>query len=292
MPAAPIMGLTLFLTNRFMIFANSTPPTVSNTNAMRPSPKISSVSTRKNSAAVICAVIVMPRIRVIKLDSTFCAASERLFNTPHSRSRLPNIKKPMSAAERLDTMPATAVMRTGNRILVVFETEPGVYAMRMRRSFLVVSRRMTGGCTMGTSAIYEYAATVMAPIYCEFKMFATKMEVGPSAAPMIAMEAASCRSKLNSRAMLSVKNMPNCAAAPNKNSFGLESSGSKSIIAPMPMKRSSGKSSFAMPLSNNNVSTPTSSPCVTAPESGRLTRIVPKPMGKSSAGSIFFAMAR
>ena len=31
---------------------------------------------------------------------------------------------------------------------------------------------------------------------------------------------------------------------------------------------------------------------VTAPESGRLTRIVPKPMGKSSAGSIFFAMAR
>ena len=72
--------------------------------------------------------------------------------------------------------------------MVVFETEPGVYAMRMRRSVLVVSKRMTGGCTMGTSAIYEYAATVMAPIYCEFKTFATKMEVGPSAAPMIAME--------------------------------------------------------------------------------------------------------
>ena len=41
----------------------------------------------------------------------------------------------------------------------------------------------------------------------------------------------------SSRAMLSVKKMPNWAAAPNKNSFGFESRGSKSIIAPMPMKR-------------------------------------------------------
>ena len=36
--------------------------------------------------------------------------------------------------------------------------------MRISRSCFVVSARMTGGCTSGTSAMYEYAATAMGPI--------------------------------------------------------------------------------------------------------------------------------
>ncbi len=84
------------------------------------------------------------------------------------------------------------------------------------------------------------------------------MEVGPSAAPMIAMDAASCRSKPKRQAMQSVKKMPNCAAAPKIISLGLDSSGVKSIMAPMPMNSSSGNSSLAMPASNRTSMRPTS----------------------------------
>ena len=42
-----------------------------------------------------------------------------------------------------------------------------------------------------------------------------------------------------------VKKMPNCAAAPKSSILGFESSGPKSIIAPMPMNSSSGSASLA-----------------------------------------------
>ena len=100
---------------------------------------------------------------------------------------------------------------------------------------------------------------MIAPIYFDWKKLATKMEVGPSAAPMMAMDAAFLRSKPSSVAMLRVKKMPNCAAAPNSISFGLDKSGPKSIIAPMPINSKSGKSSLAMPAPNSTSSAPTSS---------------------------------
>ena len=50
-------------------------------------------------------------------------------------------------------MPATTVMKMGNRILVVLETLFSAYFMRIWRSFLEVTIRMTGGWMMGTSAI-------------------------------------------------------------------------------------------------------------------------------------------
>ena len=74
------------------------------------------------------------------------------------------------------------------------------------------------------------------------------MDVGPSAAPMIAMEAASFTSK-NIDAVQKVKKIPNCAAAPKIISLGLARIGPKSIIAPTPMNSRSGNSSFAMPAS-------------------------------------------
>ena len=47
---------------------------------------------------------------------------------------------------------------------MVFETSCGAYSMRIVRSLRVVHSLITGGCTIGTSAIYEYAATTIAPI--------------------------------------------------------------------------------------------------------------------------------
>ena len=132
---------------------------------------------------------------------------------------------------------------------------------------------------------------MMAPRYLLPSVFATKIAVGPSAAPMTAMDAASGRSK-NSPASTSVTKMPNCAAAPNSMSHGFSSSGPKSIIAPMPMKSSSGNSSLDIPASKSALMGPTVVPCVMAPDSGRLTRIAPKPIGSKRLGSIFLAMAR
>jgi hypothetical protein len=75
-------------------------------------------------------------------------------------------------------------------------------------------------------------------------------------------------------------------------SHGFSSSGPKSIIAPMPMKSSSGNSSLDIPASKSALMGPTVVPCVMAPDSGRLTRIAPKPIGSKRLGSIFLAMAR
>ena len=88
-----------------------------------------------------------------RVDGTFCAVSERLRSTPHSRSRLPNIRKPTSATLCGETMPAITVTTIGNRMRVVFVILPGAYSMRIMRSFFVVIRRMQKGCTIGTSAM-------------------------------------------------------------------------------------------------------------------------------------------
>ena len=131
----------------------------------------------------------------------------------------------------------------------------------------------------------------MAPRYFECRVLATKMAVGPSAAPITAMEAASGRSK-KKPARKKVKNTPNCAAAPNSISHGRSRRGPKSIMAPMPMNNSRGNSSLLMPAWNKAVMGPSVLPWVMAPERGRFTRIAPKPMGTRSVGSIFLTMPR
>ena len=60
----------------------------------------------------------------------------------------------------------------------------------------------------------------------------------------------------------------------------------------MPMNSKRGNSSLAMPASNSTDKGPSVPPCVMAPDSGRFTRIAPKPMGSSRLGSIFLTMAR
>ena len=83
---------------------------------------------------------------------------------------------------------------------------------------------------------------------------ARKMAVGPSAPPMMPMEAASKRSKSmpgtyleSSSAPMRVVKMPNWAAAPSSAVLGLASIGPKSVMAPMPMKMIRGKAPDLMP---------------------------------------------
>ena len=89
-----------------------------------------------------------------------------------------------------------------------------------------------------------------------------------------------------------VAKMPNCAAAPKKIIDGSLSRGEKSIIAPTAMKIRIGNSSLAMPALNSTLKNPLSpstlaaaSPLTASITGGRLARIAPKPMGKSSVGS-------
>ena len=89
------------------------------------------------------------------------------------------------------------------------------------------------------------------PINDGAKRDARKMAVGPSAPPIIPIEAASARLKPNGSrsAPMSVAKIPNWAAAPSRAVFGLASNGPKSVIAPTPMKISSGNNPVATPMS-------------------------------------------
>ena len=132
----------------------------------------------------------------------------------------------------------------------------------------------------------------MAPRYLDPSVLATKIEVGPSAAAMMPIEPASAMSKPSSTATTTVKKMPNCAAAPKSSRNGFCSRGPKSIIAPMPTKSRSGKSSVAMPASNKTWKGPASPPVISTPVLGKFTSRVPRPMGTSSVGSYSFLMPR
>jgi len=75
------------------------------------------------------------------------------------------------------------------------------------------------------------------------------MAVGPSAAPIMPIEAAVFRSKPRSVATIIVANIPNCAAAPKNIMRGFLKRGPKSIIAPTAIKMRIGNNSFAIPAS-------------------------------------------
>lgn len=69
------------------------------------------------------------------------------------------------------------------------------------------------------------------------------MVVGPSAPPMIPMEAASGIEKPRRIAPKNVTYTPNWAAAPNRSVLGLAIQGPKSVMAPTPMKMMGGSKS-------------------------------------------------
>ena len=68
--------------------------------------------------------------------------------SPVSYTHLPTSATLLGAA-----MPAMKVTKMGKRMRVVREMLAGLYSIFISRSFLVVTRRMQGGCTIGTRAI-------------------------------------------------------------------------------------------------------------------------------------------
>ena len=132
-------------------------------------------------------------------------------------------------------------------------------------------------------------------MYLDSKILETSIAVGPSAAPITPIAAASLKFGKISDATSAVRKIPNWAAAPNSSIFGFESSGPKSIIAPIPINKSSGIASDAsIPTLNSQSTIPCepSSANPTAPDHGILTKIAPNPIGISSAGSKSFTSAR
>ena len=137
----------------------------------------------------------------------------------------------------------------------------------------------------------------MGPMYPDPRTWDTRMEVGPSAAPMMPIEAASLRSNPIRHAIRMAAKIPNWAAAPNKNSTGWLSNGPKSIMAPIPIKSRIGMASEAsIPVLNSHSMIPAAGifPCTiwsTTPEYGRFTSMAPKPRGRRSEGSYSFLTA-
>ena len=153
MPAAPTMGLIFFLRKRLRNLTKNTPPMVSKQKATRPRARMTMVLILRNFDHTITGATDRPSSSEMRLASTFCAVSESESSTRHSRRRLPNIRKPTSATLLGAAMPAMKVTKMGKRMRVVREMLAGLYSIFIMRSFLVVTRRMQGGCTMGTSAM-------------------------------------------------------------------------------------------------------------------------------------------
>ena len=83
-----------------------------------------------------------------------------------------------------------------------------------------------------------------------------KMDVGPSAPPMMPIDAASCLEKPMNKAIKKVAATPTWAAAPSKSVLGAASRGPKSVNAPTPRKMMGGKISALTPKPSQSYNPP------------------------------------
>ena len=81
-----------------------------------------SVSNWRNSLYSIFTETHSPNRIEMRFTSSFWAEADSELSTPHSRSRLPNIRKPTSGRDTGAMRPATTQMVTGKRIFAVWET--------------------------------------------------------------------------------------------------------------------------------------------------------------------------
>ena len=164
-PALPISGFMRFsfLQKRFIILAMPTPPIVAIMNDRSPRRKIMIESLVRNTSACVEHPTVTPIRMVTTSMSGPRAVSASLLVTPLSFRRLPKKSMPRSGMPD-GTMSAVRMNPTiGKIIFSLWLTSRGFF-MRMSLSFLVVISSMIGRWITGTSAMYEYADTAMAPI--------------------------------------------------------------------------------------------------------------------------------
>ena len=90
----------------------------------------------------------------------------------------------------------------------------------------------------------------MGPSRWGASLLARKIEVGPSAPPIIPIAAASLNEKPNiNAAPIAATKIPICAAAPKRKVKGRPSNGLKSVRTPIPRNMMGGNNSVLIPLS-------------------------------------------
>ena len=209
-PAEPMRGFILPPERRYMTLPPRSPPAVDIINDTRPSAIIFSVLQSRKFCATIVAPTEVARKMVTMFMSAFCAVSESLSVTPHSRKRLPSMRQPMSGAVEGRSRMTKVATTMGKMIFSFFETSR-VCSILTLRICSVVRSFMSGGCIIGMSAMYEYAAIAMGPNSCGARRVAVNIAVGPSAPPMMPIEAASGPEKPMHTARKNAKNTPSCA---------------------------------------------------------------------------------
>ena len=115
-PAAPISGLILSLTNRFIILAMITPAAVPIPNAIMPKAKIPKVSAVKNFSATNFEPTLKPRTIVTIFMSEFWTTSLNLSTTKDSFKRLPKQNIPNSGAADGSNKPTNSNSIKGKNI--------------------------------------------------------------------------------------------------------------------------------------------------------------------------------
>ena len=200
----------------------------------------------RNSLACVEQPTVRPSsITIISLRALPAVLARRVV-LPDSLSRLPKKSMPSSGRPEGTMNVVSNNPIIGKSMRSVWLTWRAGF-MRMRRSFFVVSRRMSGGWITGTSAMYEYAHTAIAPIRLGHSFDDRNIAVGPSAPPIIAIPAAWLGSKPRARATMYAPKIPNWAAAPMSISLGLLIRAEKSVMAPMPRNTNGGYQPWRTP---------------------------------------------
>ncbi len=143
---------------------NNTPAAVPTQKATSPNTTILRVEALKNASALVEAPTEVPsRITTIYI-SALEAVSASCFTTPDSLKRLPSISIPTRGAVVGNIRQTTIVTIIGKSIFSNLDTGRNCSILILRSSSVVKSF-IIGGWIIGTSDIYEYAATAIGPIY-------------------------------------------------------------------------------------------------------------------------------
>ena len=153
------------------------------------------VCTVTNWSARMEKAMVMPSSSVMRLAKSFCAVSDRRLSTPHSRMRLPNIRKPTRETEAGATRAGHEGDHDGEQNAGGLGHSIGAVLHLDGPLLLVVTSLMAAGWMMGTRGHVGIGGYRDGPNVVGAQHLADQNEVGPSAAPMMPMEAASLISK-------------------------------------------------------------------------------------------------
>ena len=127
-----------------------------------PSSKMPKVSVVRNLSDWSLDPTDKPSKIVVMLQNSFCRVLDKRSATPDSFTKLPKVSAPINGAAEGSSKAHISRITSGNKIFSRLDTGRSC-CMRILRSSWVVSSFIMGGWIIGTNAMYEYAATAMAP---------------------------------------------------------------------------------------------------------------------------------